>query len=89
MPLAIHYNHESRPGPRSYEMSKPHVCRSAIPVATALLAVSIEGKTPTSKECGALLVLTSGVMISVWEGLHGSVVGIVFACSSECLAAWT
>ena len=49
--------------------------------------MGIEGKTPTSKEFGALLVLTAGVMISVWEGLHGSVLGIVFACTSERSAA--
>jgi drug/metabolite transporter (DMT)-like permease len=76
-----------RDSPAACPNNKPHVCRSAIPVATALLAVGIEGKTPTSKEFGALLVLTSGVMISVWEGLHGSVLGIVFACSSECVAS--
>ena len=78
-------DYESRPSIIAKDF-KSHICRSAIPVATALLAVGIEGKTPTSKEFGALLVLTSGVMISVWEGLHGSVLGIVFACSSECLA---
>ena len=81
MPLTLVCDHDSRPS--TLTKARPHVCRSAIPVATALLAVGIEGKTPTSKEFGALLVLTSGVMISVWEGLHGSVLGIVFACSSE------
>lgn len=81
-------DYDSGPGIIAEEC-KSRICRSAIPVATALLAVGIEGKTPTSKEFGALLVLTSGVMISVWEGLHGSVLGIVFACSSECSAAWT
>lgn len=61
-------------------LSLNQVIRSAIPVATAVLAVSIEGKTPTREEFVSLLVLTAGVMISVWEGLHGSVLGIVFAC---------
>lgn len=45
--------------------------------------MGIEGKTPTREEFAALLVLSAGVMISVWEGLHGSVVGIVFACCGE------
>ncbi len=55
-------------------------CRSAIPVATAVLAISIEGKTPTRAEFASLLVLTAGVIVAVWEGLRGSVLGIAFAC---------
>ena len=71
----------SRPSTIAQEASH-RVCRSAIPVATAVLAVSIEGKSPTGREFASLLVLTAGVMISVAEGLHGSVFGITFACSS-------
>ena len=53
-------------------------CRSAIPVCTAILAVFIEKTTPTREELTALIVLTLGVMVAVWEGTAtGSVTGIM------------
>ncbi len=54
------------------------IYRSAIPVMTALLAISIERKVPTMFEGFSLLVLTSGVMVTVWEGAAGSTKGITF-----------
>lgn len=32
------------------------------------MAIFIEAKNPSSKEAGSLLLLTAGVMLSVWEG---------------------
>ena len=53
-------------------------CRSAIPVCTAVLAVFIEKTTPTREELTALVVLTAGVMVAVWEGTAtGSLTGIM------------
>ena len=48
-------------------------------MATAVLAVAVENRVPTRAEFTALLVLTSGVMIAVWEGAKGSLRGICFA----------
>lgn len=42
--------------------------RASIPVFTCILAVPIEGKEPTQKEAIALVVLTIGVVVAVWEG---------------------
>ena len=55
------------------------LCRSGIPVATAVLAVAVENRVPTRAEFTSLLVLTAGVMIAVWEGAKGSMRGICFA----------
>jgi len=44
-----------------------------------MLAVLIESRTPTRAELTALLVLTIGVMLSVWEGAKGSSRGITYA----------
>lgn len=44
---------------------------------TALLAIVIEKKVPTQFEGFSLLVLTSGVMVAVWEGAAGSLTGIL------------
>jgi drug/metabolite transporter (DMT)-like permease len=49
-------------------LSLNQVIRASIPVFTCVLAIVVEGKKPTSAEAGALLVLTGGVMIAVWEG---------------------
>ena len=64
-------------------------CRSAIPVCTAVLAVFIEKKTPTQEELTALIVLTLGVMVTVWEGsATGSITGIMLAIGATvCNAA--
>ncbi|CAL8467409.1 g6947 [Coccomyxa elongata] len=58
-------------------LSLNQVIRSAIPVVTALLAISIEKKVPSKFEGFSLLVLTSGVMVAVWEGAAGSPKGII------------
>ena len=69
-------------------------CRSAIPVITAALAVAIEQKVPTQAESMGLLVLTSGVMLAVYEGSGGSPHGImiciaggVWPCIHTCFSA--
>ncbi len=64
-------------------------CRSAIPVCTAVLAVFIERTTPTREELTALIVLTLGVMVTVWEGsATGSITGIMLAVGATiCNAA--
>ena len=49
-------------------LSLNQVIRSAIPVVTCVLAVVVERKIPTQQEVTSLLVLTTGVMISVWQG---------------------
>jgi hypothetical protein len=52
--------------------------RSAIPVVAAVLAIFVEGKKPSLAEFLALCVLTSGVMLAVWEGTsRGSSYGIL------------
>ncbi len=58
-------------------------CRSAIPVITAVLAVVIEQKTPTKAESMGLLVLTSGVMLAVYEGSGGTSRGIMICIAGE------
>ncbi len=46
-------------------LSLSQIIRSGIPVLTALLGVLIEKKVPTSFELLSLVVLTSGVVLSV------------------------
>ena len=46
----------------------PSLSRASIPVFTCLLAIGVEGKTPTRGEAASLVVLTAGVMVAVWEG---------------------
>lgn len=59
------------------------VRRSAIPVLTALLAIGIEKKVPTKLEGFSLLVLTSGVMMAVWDGAAGSLKGIIICIAGQ------
>lgn len=49
-------------------LSLNQVIRSAIPVVTCILAILVERKIPTQQEVTALVVLTVGVMIAVWQG---------------------
>ena len=58
-------------------------------MCTAVLAVFIEKKTPTQEELTALIVLTLGVMVTVWEGsATGSITGIMLAIGATvCNAA--
>jgi len=52
-------------------LADPDSCllsRSSIPVITCILAIVVEGKIPTEKEATALVILTVGVMIAVWQG---------------------
>ena len=44
-------------------------CRSsAIPVVTCVLAILVESRYPSSQELAALITLTLGVMLAVWQG---------------------
>lgn len=47
---------------------------------TCLLAVFIESHTPSFKESASLLVLTSGVMIAVWEGSIAGTPQAIITC---------
>ena len=58
-------------------------CRSAIPVITALLAIVIERQVPTKAETVGLVVLTSGVMLSVYEGSGGTSRGILICMAGQ------
>ena len=49
-------------------LSLNQVIRSAIPVVTCILAVIVETKIPSRQEVTALMVLSFGVMIAVWQG---------------------
>lgn len=54
-------------------------CRSAIPVVTCLLAILVESRYPSRQELGALVTLTVGVMLAVWQGtVTGKPYAIVF-----------
>lgn len=44
------------------------LCRASLPVVTAAVAVMVEKKVPTREECGALVLLTLGVTVTVFEG---------------------
>ena len=61
--------------------------RSSIPVATALLAIVIESKVPSSFEAAALGILVAGVMVTVWEGASGSIRGGASAATVTHLTA--
>ena len=53
--------------------------RSAIPVVTCVLAIVVESRYPTGQELWALITLTSGVMLAVWQGtVSGKPYAIVF-----------
>ena len=60
-------------------LSLNQVIRSSIPVVTCLLSMAVEGKVPSGLEATSLVVLSTGVMIAVWEGtVAGQPLGIVF-----------
>lgn len=44
------------------------IIRSAIPVVTCLLAILVESRYPSGQELAALITLTLGVMLAVWQG---------------------
>ncbi len=53
--------------------------RSAIPVVTCLLAILVESRYPSGQELAALITLTLGVMLAVWQGtVTGKPYAIVF-----------
>ncbi|KAK9836954.1 hypothetical protein WJX81_002533 [Elliptochloris bilobata] len=64
-------------------LSLSQIIRSGIPVMTALVGVAIEKKVPTPFELLSLVILTAGVVLSVWEGsVSGSTVGIGLSLAS-------
>ena len=59
-------------------------CRAAMPVVTAAVAVFVERKIPSKTEATALLLLVSGVIISVFEGqASGSSYGITLSITGK------
>jgi drug/metabolite transporter (DMT)-like permease len=61
-------------------LSLNQVIRSAIPVVTCALAVVVEGVRPNREEAGALVVLSAGVMIAMWQGVVGGSPGSILCC---------
>jgi hypothetical protein len=61
-------------------LSLNQVIRSAIPVVTCALAVVVEGVRPSGEEAGALVVLSAGVMIAMWQGAVGGSPGSILCC---------
>ncbi|WPT11446.1 Putative sugar phosphate/phosphate translocator [Picochlorum sp. SENEW3] len=49
-------------------LSLNQIIRSSIPVVTSLITVALEGRIPGRSEAFALIILTIGVMLAVWEG---------------------
>lgn len=73
------YNASQKCWPAGSEVRK-HVCRASLPVVTAAVAVLVEKKVPSREECGALILLTMGVTVTVFEGkATGSGAGL-FLC---------
>ena len=56
------------------------LCRASIPVFTCLLAIGIEKKIPSQGEAVSLVVLTSGVMLAVWEGTVAGTTQAILLC---------
>lgn len=55
------------------------IIRSAIPVVTCLLAILVESRYPSGQELAALITLTLGVMLAVWQGsVTGKPYAIIF-----------
>jgi hypothetical protein len=56
-------------------------------VVTAAVAVLVEKKVPTRGECGALIMLTMGVTVTVFEGkATGSGAGLMLCVAGESTA---
>ena len=49
-------------------LSLNQIIRAAIPVVTCILRIMVEGTIPSKQEAVSLVVLTSGVMLAVWQG---------------------
>ena len=59
-------------------------CRASLPVVTAAVAVLVEKKVPSREECGALILLTMGVTVTVFEGkATGSGAGLFLCVAGE------
>lgn len=58
-------------------LSLNQIIRASLPVVTAILAVVVEGKDLRTDEFLALLLLTAGTMLTIYEGsMHGEAHGI-------------
>ena len=54
-------------------------------MVTAAVAVLVEKKVPSREECGALVLLTMGVTVTVFEGkATGSGSGLMLCVLGEC-----
>ena len=61
--------------------------RASLPVVTAAVAVLVEKKVPSREECGALVLLTLGVTVTVFEGkATGSGSGLMLCVLGECIS---
>ncbi|KAI7840393.1 hypothetical protein COHA_005894 [Chlorella ohadii] len=65
------------------------IIRSSIPVVTCLLAIPVERQRPTLRNAFALLVLTAGVMLAVWQGRVAGAPHAILLClaSTVCSGA--
>lgn len=69
-------------------LSLNQIIRSGIPIFTAILGIAIEKIIPTGFEFLSLVMLTLGVVLSIWEGsLAGSSSGISIAIASTVCGA--
>ncbi|PSC73348.1 Drug Metabolite transporter superfamily [Micractinium conductrix] len=64
-------------------LSLNQIIRSSLPVVVCVLGVVVEGKHPTRQELGALVVLTIGVMLAVWQGAVTGQPHAILACMSS------
>lgn len=73
----------------SISLSLNQIIRSGIPVFTALLGVVIEKKVPSRMEMMGIVVLTAGVVTSLYEGsaVDGSWHGIAICLASTLCGA--
>ncbi|CAL8462578.1 g2111 [Coccomyxa elongata] len=61
-------------------LSLNQIIRASIPVVTAIVAVVVEHQIPGKGEAAGLLVLTGGVMLSVYEGTAVGSPYAIFCC---------
>ncbi|CAL8471965.1 g11507 [Coccomyxa elongata] len=64
-------------------LSLNQIIRSGIPIVTAFVGIMIEKTVPTGFEVLSLVILTVGVVLSIWEGsISGSTMGMSIAVAS-------
>lgn len=64
--------------------AKMLTCRASLPVVTAIVAVFVESKKPSRNEALALMCLTGGVCITIFEGkAMGNLSGLALAIAGR------